>query len=349
MKALFISSTVFQIFISIYIIKVFNLKADIVITDFKNYKEYKAKLEATGVFNNVYYGNDRRKSFKIMRALHLQIFDDMVYGDFHLNNYNVVFSGDLRKLLKKDSNRFFSFIKHFIKPKQRIIYNLHDEGTMSYLDYYYRWNVESSAKITGIYLFNKNLASYKDTKLFNIIDIPKISLKDRDYINIVNSIFKAEVEIKFSKEDIVFFDQPYINKDIDNVLDKYILPNIKSKGKKFYKLHPRSENKKALYEKHGFIELKVDNCPWEIFLFQGQTLPVHISVTSTAILSPFLYIEDCQKPISIFLYKLVKKYLNSCDDKKGECSPELNEFIQKVKNANEKYIKVIEDIEELKF
>lgn len=263
--------------------------------------------------------------------------------DFAL--YNNVFGIDTKPIVRNCINIILQ------KTNNTCIVSSIDEGLASYLSK----GIKASYKIDNIYLYEPDMAVYRD-KFKNIIQIPKIKKNNIDFINKLNFIFNYTEKDKIKLEDkVIFFDQNWdpLPKYLQKMtwwkkiifanpykkhlkessiyykkmeLFKSLVTNIKNK-EIIVKLHPRSE--KSFLDDYGKYNCKFlsnISAPWELFGCNCEIKNnLWVTIHSSALCSyDFSIYQPQNKNTFLFLYKLVLK-----NDKLFD---EFDEFYKSLKN-----------------
>lgn len=155
-------------------------------------------------------------------------------------------------------------------------------------------NLFSTGKVQGLYLYAPELATTKTEAL--LLQLPKLNRNDKVLVKIINDVFgyTGDIYTDFEKKKYVYFDQPILERDIedDNGLEFLnSLCEIVDKKEVIVKLHPR--RKKAFYSDYGFDVSFAGNIPFEVLMlnhsFEDKIL---ISEMSTALISPKMIFND---------------------------------------------------------
>ena len=268
-----------------------------------------------------------------------------------------------------ETEAFFGEFLELIQKYNNCKNNFIDEGIGCYLSY----AINRKHKVDNIYLYEPDLASYKDVFL-NIIKIPKINIEDREFIDFLNYIFDFKDYYRGEMEGkVLFFDQNThpLPKYLRNagIIKKFILRNSYQKHLKEHlvyetkiklfeilaekikpqrilvKLHPRSTSEyindykiyNAEFFTNGFI-------PWELFVCNYKIKnSIWITMFSSALCVYNFAIKNNNDDNNkyIFLYRIVNKK-NEVKDYAA-----IDEFFINLKNLNNDKVFLPNDMEEL--
>ena len=155
--------------------------------------------------------------------------------------------------------------------------------------------------IESVYLYHPELLTYKLG--YPIKTIPTISKKEKEFIDIVNTVFGAEKSVY--KEKFIIFEESfwadgYEVKDVElfNKIADIIVPNHV-----LIKLHPRNNMNRFINTKCNVAENSA--LPWEIIQMNNDfSQKVFVTVSSGSVLASLLYFDE--KIPTVFLYKVIE-------------------------------------------
>lgn len=362
MKALFVCLTDYQLLNSINI-KVHLLKgckADIII--FNNKKgniELADRLQSTGIFENVYvYSEFFTGLHKYLRGLtenkneigfltavkgtvkniYLKLLGLVKDKEFiiqqKIHNNKVLDFDQYNQFFGIETKAFVGECFEAILKYNKCLNNSIDEGLASYLSY----ALKRTHKVDKVYLYEPDMAVYKDKIACNIVQIPKIDKDDKDFINAINFIFDFKDANKIDlKDKIIFFDQNTdpMPKYLRNAgaIKKFIFANPYKKHLKeqivyetkmelfkklvriftpqdvFVKLHPRSNvDYIEDYRNAGAKFFPNIFAPWEVFGANYEIKNnIWVTIYSSALCAYSFTIKNNSENKYIFLYKILNK------------------------------------------
>lgn len=400
MKALFVCLTDYQLLNSINI-KVHLLKgckADIII--FNNKKgniELADRLQSTGIFENVYVYSEfftgLHKYFRgltenkneidfltavkgTVKNIYLKLLGLVKDKEFiiqqKIHNNKVLDFSQYNQFFGIETKAFVGECFEAISKYNKCQNNSIDEGLASYLSYV----LNRAHKIDKVYLYEPNMAIYKDKFTSNIIQIPKIDKEDKKFIELINFVFDFKDANKIDlKDKIIFFDQntdpmpkylrnagaikkfifanPYkkhlkdqriyeIKMELFKVLVKAVFPQ-----KVFVKLHPRSNfDYIEDYKNNGADFFPNIFAPWELFCCNcAIEKNVWVAITSSSLCSYKFSIKDSNNNKYVYLYRIV----NMKTGREGFLSDEIKEvnmFFYTVSQNYPNMIFIPENLEE---
>ncbi len=284
--------------------------AEIYIFDyFSNTSNIADNLKKTNIFSKVYLIEHKiyRHPSGLIKNF---IFNRKIGEEFKKKNYSklyICYNGLLQNL-------FYNF---FLKGNKNMEVNFFDEGTATYI-YPYKKALRLSFKIflkcffmtsmdkhlESVYLYCPS--AIQENKQYKVKQLPKISKKNKELINIYNQIFDYNCEEnEFEDRNIIFFEESF-SQDTDCSDEELIgmVLNSIDKDEIIVKRHPRV--KKNRYIDYGVRYNKNSSIPWELYLlnndFQEKIL---ITLSSTAAISPKVIFDE--EPRVIILYHLLDK------------------------------------------
>lgn len=355
-KTLYIAITSFQLLNCINIQFNRNIKADIILfDDIPNALNLKTNLEKENIFDKVFLGKQYSKKQnnlkdKIIKFFRLNLFEDYIDGSFNLKDYDeiLVDSYDQIKILKKRRDRLYRVKSKIFSIQQSLDYKvyMYDEGIGTYLESYVSDNNEH-IKLDGIYLYEPQMAEYFKEEKYKLFTIPKIDEENKDLIALYNRVFAYKNKIDLNNGDVIFFDQAYDNKDVENFLFSQLASQIsRVKNNIYVKIHPRSTKDKIdKYVSCGFKPFYHTEVPWEVILLNISNDIEQIAVSSSAICSASICLNTKKYYRSKALYKFIRKSL-SLNNMTGELSDNVDHLFTVLA---ERYsnISIIDNIEEL--
>lgn len=312
-------------------------KVDLYILDhFAGAKDLSNRLRSLNLFNRVIYCKvlyllDTFSSFRPKRIL--QRFDNYTFSCEKIVRSHLSYRGQLY------SDVYYSYpdfiiklaLKVFHKYNMDIKIHLFEDGFGGYfpLPRYNRRYNDVFYRLTGV---SKLVWRYDSIRVFRpelmyttevpIKKIPSINIEDKQYREMLNSVFNYSTSDSI-EERIVFFEQPNYNvPTLDDLLKEIISPYLSDDA--IVKLHPRTKQPERY---RGFNVYKNSGLPWEVIIQNSDIKDnILISSHSTALLTPKLLFN--KEPIIVFLYDLpeVKKLFDI-----ERSNPRITGFIKRFK------------------
>lgn len=253
---------------------------------------------------------------KLIHLLRLGIISDYSQLHWSMTDYQQIYTNYpvFLSIARNLDNRWYYWqqkhkrLKGFPQP-----FILLDEGLGSYIykcvqSFAPRYRKEAYTNLR-IALYHPDLADYYQQQDCTIQSIQPIDIHNKEFIDQLNYIFDYKPGSFFLPDDsIIFFDQPYTNKDIYSHLHKY-LQNLNTKRPIYVKLHPRQQQFIKFYEDCGLKIIdstKFQAIPWELIALNENIARFKmLTVTSTAVCSPFLYLSETDTLQAEFIYPII--------------------------------------------
>jgi hypothetical protein len=313
------------------------------------------------------------ENFLILDAHRESIKNFFMTNELYLNEiFSGIYIYDIEMPTHRNKNRLVNFlhsysefrlIKHKLKlilykiifQKKHVIYFCTGPQSSKIIDVIYTLTRKTALSINVIedgistYLYkrkqytltkiiNKTIKFLYRINTFNYLDADKIFLHDKNFYygekTIVSKIYNIDIDYTSLKEkfnvrflnektiNFIYFSQNFIEKENEiNILNK-----ISSGLKYFYKVHPSVLNIQNTAD--------YDTIPWELYSSNISEDVAFATISSTAVLTPFLLYG--KKNSVIFLYKLLKI----------ELFDELIDFLNEIKTKYPEIIKIPSTVSE---
>ena len=355
---LFIAATPYNLFnyINLKINFFPNEDIDIVISNFDSRNEqYYKNVKELKLFKNVYFVEQKGFDYNRLVPNKIKRFIRKVFCElknrYLYNSYFKKYCSEMDYNKKYDEiyTDAFGFMPRFIfnhyhsNNKNIKVYKV-DCGVECYYD-----NILSrknkfmcnriQKKLCGYYLYSKELANVGG---YDVIELPKVNVKDKKFVDLINKIFEYKDEkIKLKQDKFLFLDQCLDDLPEVDSIEQDIVDVLKETAKDNFcvKLHPRtSENN----ERYKDVEKVKTSSTFEILCLNKPELfnTKIITPFSTAAVLPKLLFDE--EPQIICLTKLFTQ-------KHAEAEL-MTEFFKKVKDTykDPNKVVIIENLDDFK-
>lgn len=330
MNQLFICNTGYQIMIALWLkhCQTQSIKTDIIVSDHMNGgEEIAQRLEATGLYENVYYAQTLKEARYLVernkwesiavnlnprQALRQYVPLTEDYSDVYLANFDG-FSQLLFTALSRNN------------PALRL--HVFEDGLSTYceLEKYYRYfehhyyqpsddkNVLKRFLHRKIYKLRPIYGNITDFNVFNpelmkwnpdcaVIRMKKIDVSDDSFSRLVRQVFAMDKSIDRYDRKYIFFEESFFA-DGEAINDVEIVDQLAQRvGKEniMVKIHPR--NPVNRFAERGYKTNVDTSIPWEIILMALGDVSdkVFLTVASSAILNPIMIFGSKIKAYSLY-------------------------------------------------
>lgn len=288
--------------------------ADMIVTDIlPDHEALAARLRESGLFDKVYAEKAKfifRQQYDHSRLkVNLYRFDPRPL----LKRAGEILAGRYDRYLTAGFDDYIAMLYVVLQRRNRAIEHIRfEDGGMSYVKDHACVNpVEKRMKrlfgirplgeiLAPMYLYEPELYSANDGR--RLLQMPKLSPDDREFIEKVNGIFSVSSGEELSRRAVFFEASYYADGLTTNDRELVALCHDILGDELCIKLHPR--NGANRFAEAGIAVMHTD-MPWELYCLNhdvsGKTL---ISVTSNAAISPQLFLA--RPPRTVLLYKLFK-------------------------------------------
>lgn len=324
---------------------------DIIISnDMNNGKQISRNLKESLLFDSTFYiktkGEFTTNKFRAIRSIILQNFNPEKLIKKYINitkNYDYFLFANMNKV-----SQYLGCVLRY--RNKRIRFLIFEDGMSSYSNLLER-QVTYSKKIfnlknikliisksiflsvKGIYVFNPQFMNWRPN--FTVIEIAKISLHNREFIEKLNLVFNYNDDIDLYDKDIIFFEEAYYADKLD-INDISIVNKLAIKyGKEniFVKIHPR--NPENRFMKLGFKTNINTSVPWELVAMNiDLSKKTLITIGSSAVINPFIIMGIEIKSILLF----------DSLDKRDFLYHDIINVMRKICEKNKRNFTVIKDI-----
>lgn len=282
--------------------------ADIFIyNEFENADSIYENLKKEQVFKNVYLVDYKMMGNQFVSKLNVLMNKNKMIPEAEPFNYDMIFT--------QGGNYFLKIL--FAKAKKNnplLKLNYIEDGLATYSSFDFR-NISRHREIiinllNPYSIFKENYNEYfiykpeiaHQIEKTQVRRLPKIKPETK-LMAILNRVFNLQKQKMDLKNTIIFFDQPHINKALENLENMAFNQIVKNRGKMkvLVKLHPRSNPDK--YDES--VTILDTNLPWELccLIYDIDDL-ITISLYSTASISSSLMFDLDSK--NIILAKMLK-------------------------------------------